>query len=206
MELAIACVMKSGGDYSPDWVYKLRAGLERGGLGHLPFFCFSDRDDLNCNTVQLEVGLPGWWSKLELFRLNTYYDWLYFDLDMVVTGDLRPLEKICRDSPNAIMLRDFYRHQELASGMMFIPEAIKREVWPGFLARKEHYMKESHGDQEVIADLLPNAVSMWQDKAPGLVKSYKGDNCAERGPQGASVVMFHGQPRPNAVQHEWMQW
>lgn len=204
--LAIACVMKSGGSYSPEWVYKLRAGLERGGLGKLPFFCFTDRDDILANTVLLEHDLPGWWSKMELFRLNTFYDWLYFDLDLVVTGPLGDLERAARSAVNAIMLRDLYFPQRLASGVMFIPDALKQEVWPKFLADKDKLIDENHGDQEVIASLLPEAVSIWQDLCPGKIISYKAGKVAEKGPQGSSLVVFHGSPKPNEVQHPWMKW
>ena len=205
MSLAIACVLKSGGDFSPVWVYKLKEALKRGGLGHLPFFCFSDRDDLMVNTVALEADLPGWWSKMELFRLNVPYDWLYFDLDMVQTGSFS-LGYVASRSPNAIMLRDFYYPQKLASGLMYIPHDRKIDVWPGFLASRDRWIKESPGDQEVISELLPPAVGIWQDHLPGLIRSYKADECGAKGPQGAGLVMFHGKPRPNEVKHKWLNW
>jgi len=206
MKLAIACVLKSGGDFNHEWVYKLRRGLMRGGLGSLPFFTFTDCPDIIGNAIKLETNLPGWWSKMELFRLNIPYDWLYFDLDMVVTGDISCLVDIAKRSPNAIMLRDMFYPQYLASGMMYIPHSCKISVWPGFLAKRKEWMKEKRGDQEAIAQLLPRATGIWQDQVPGLIKSYKADDCRRKGPQGASIVMFHGKPRPNEVKHNWMTW
>ena len=48
----IACVLKSGGDFLP---------AEE-------FICLTDLD-LDCQTLALDHDWPGWWSKIELFRL-----------------------------------------------------------------------------------------------------------------------------------------
>src|SRR5262245_61940013 len=83
--LTIACVLKSGGIYDATWVARLRDGVAR----HLPlthrFVCLSDVE-VPCERIPLEHDWPGWWAKVELFKLKAPV--LFFDLDTAIVGDL----------------------------------------------------------------------------------------------------------------------
>ena len=57
-------------------------------------------------TIPLQHDWPGWFAKFELFRPDIEGDLLYFDIDTVITGDLKQLEV-----GQTTMLSDFYHPQ-----------------------------------------------------------------------------------------------
>jgi hypothetical protein len=93
--MIVICVYKSGGDFTAEHVSALRAGLDRYMPCSFSFWCLTDRPfevmDVADKVIQLGHDLPGWWSKIELFR--PIYDVgqtvIYFDLDVMV---LKPLD------------------------------------------------------------------------------------------------------------------
>src|SRR6478609_2567748 len=113
--LTVACVLKSGGIYDATWVERLRAGVKR----HLPlehrFVCLSDVD-VPCERIPLEYNWPGWWSKLEAFRLPGPV--IYFDLDTAIVGDLSEIVARTDLWGGFTILEDFYRNKGYGSGVM----------------------------------------------------------------------------------------
>ena len=92
MRIVCVCV----GDRYPDkWVYRLRRMVTRHLPGRHEFICFSDREIPGVKTLPAILPHAGWWSKMSLFQpgvlpgLN-----LYFDLDVVITGDISALAEI----------------------------------------------------------------------------------------------------------------
>lgn len=196
----VACVLKSGGCYDAEDVAHLRCGISQ----HLPgarFVCFSDVQ-VPCERIPLRQDWPGWWSKMSLFDPDLCQDdLLYFDLDTMITG---PLADIAA-TPGPAILRDFYRPQGLQSSVMKIPHSAKLTIWKGFCADPVWHMDrcstpDKWGDQGFIEEhWLLNSVR-WQDAHPGRFVSYKVDNLHINGvPAGASVVVFHGQPKPRDI-------
>lgn len=213
-------------EYRADDVARLVRGLRRNLSEHqqVELVCFTDAQNevdrlmLPVQSVPLVKGWPGWWSKIELFRRIGPV--LYFDLDTVIVGRIDPLLDALRELPpfEFLMLNGFYR-PDLCSGIM---------GWTGdFAWLQEAFAKDGgrsayRGDQEWIRAALSNRgvhVRRWQSAVPGLICSYKVDVLGEkktarvrppysdRGvPKGASVVCFHGKPRPRDVspQPAWM--
>lgn len=194
--LTVACVLKSGGIYDATWVARLRDGVKR----HLPidhrFVCLSDVD-VPCERIPLENGWPGWWSKMELYRLEGPV--LAVDLDTAIVGDLLDVAAIARSEP-LVMLRDFYRLGEgLGSGMIAWNDTDLSAIclYETFLADAGKWMAAlgSRGDQGFVeeAAFLPG-ITRWQDALPGQVVSYK-VHCRGGIPAGARVVCLHGRPK-----------
>lgn len=184
MSFKVATVLRSGGEYKPEHVYRLQRMC-----GDEPFVCLSDTA-LRCETIPLRHNWPGWWAKLELFAPWVEGDLLYFDLDTTVLH-LPPI-------PNrSAVLRDFTRPETIGSGMMFLKAEDRAAVWGAFVADPARHMAECRtparwGDQGFIAPFFKDALR-WQDFA--RVYSYK-VHCRQRVPQDAEVVCFHGKPRP----------
>lgn len=199
----IACVLKSGGDYGPADVEKLKAHLDV----HLPkaeLVCFSDFDPaaLPCRTIALEHDWPGWWSKLELFNPAHRGCWHYLDLDMVPVGDLSDFAAIRQ----VAIMRDVYRPDGLQSAAMVIPQAAKAEIWKAFTGDPEANMQactvrySKWGDQGFLEGFWLDKAKRLQDLLPGQIVSYKANRIAASGvPEGARLVAFHGRPRPHEV-------
>lgn len=188
MGLTVACVLRSGGDFKPEHVDRLRRKVDR------PFVCLTDTDVV-CESIPLKYGWPGWWSKMELFRPDIDGDLLYFDLDTIIVGGL---ESFCELS-RLTMLSDFHVPDRIASGVMFLPKVDRGYVWDSWMKDPTGHMRRqgSRGDQGFLQDLWSGAPERFQDKVPGQVVSYK-VHVQETGtiPDNARVMCFHGKPRP----------
>ena len=167
---------------------------------HLPgaeIICLSDVP-VPVQRIPLEHGWPGWWSKLELFRPDIEGDLLFMDLDTSIVGNLSDIASVDR----LTLLRDFYRPNGLGSGLMFLPERDRAMIWREWLKMPQGWMRlhKRGGDQAFLERFWLGKAARWQAIRPGQVVSYKADNIALHGvPTGASVVCFHGRPRPWAV-------
>jgi hypothetical protein len=221
-QLKIALVLRSGGDYSADDVRTIVAQLPAGA----EILCFTDipfvMDGVTCvNLSNPYRGVKGWWAKMDLFRPDITDDLLYFDLDTVITGDIKKLLKISSDK--MVMLTDFYHPQYLMSSVMFIPNAAKKAVWDTFWREPQRHIQEctitkKWGDQGFIRGVIGDC-PRFQDLYPGWFVSYKADVVKvgespyaterySRGngelPTGTRVVIFHGKPRPRDCGESWV--
>lgn len=183
MSITVACVLRSGGAYTPEYVQRLKDGVDRHLTGHR-FVCLSDVD-VPCDRMPLERKWPGWWAKVELLKLTGRV--LYLDLDTVIVGDLT---EIAEHPHRFTMLSDFYRPHLPASGVM---------AWDGdyshiFRGYGHGQKYGGHGDQGYIGGSVE--ADRFQDLFPGQIVSRK--QRAKRNPN-ERIVCFHGQPRPHEV-------
>ena len=191
--LDIVCV-KQGRKYTAQYVNTLRDMVQR----NLPasfegrFLCFTDDPaGVECETRPLPAGVTGWWSKLYLFdacRGRT----LYFDLDTLIVG---PLDDIAAYDGSFAILRDFYRPDGMQSSVMAWNGDFSR-IWQAWLDAGRPLL--SGGDQEWVEQQI-GQVDIWQDMHPGVFASFKGSRCWFGPAAGASVIVFHGEPRPHQV-------
>lgn len=206
--LRVACVLKMGGDYGPQQVAALRAGVRRWLTLPHEFVCLTDHPAVEADVVlPLERGWPGWWSKIELFDQFRTGDTLYFDLDTIITGPLNGLALGHRFT----VLENFWSADRIGSGMMAWRGNLS-PLFQKFVMRPEHYMREYRtterwGDQGFIFRHTPVPLDRWQRLQPGRVVSFK-LHCRKVGrvPEGAAVVCFHGKPRPwsmSATERAW---
>lgn len=196
----VACVLRSGGRYCPEWVAKLRDGVAA-HMGAHRFVCLSDVG-VPCERIPLLHGWPGWWSKCELLRPGIFEGpVLYLDLDCIVTG---PLDDLVSDGP-LTMCDDFLRPGLHNSSVMswhgdysHIYEAMRRDpecVMAAYTRRKDKRI----GDQAFIEDqVTPETVPA------GRIVSYR-VSARHEVPEGASVVAFHGNPKPDSA-GGWVRW
>jgi hypothetical protein len=199
--LKVACVLKASKEYGVDYVENLRDGIAK----HLPgssFVCLSDID-VPCERIALKHDWPGWWSKMELLAPWIEGDLLYFDLDTIIVGDLSSVASV----KWLTLLSDFYSPNRLASGVMFLPERERNAAWEIWRKEPEAHMRAAggHGDGDFFDKLWRGKAARWQDILPGQIVSYKAhvrkaQSTMDSGngsiPASASVVCFHGSPRP----------
>lgn len=188
----ILTVLRAGGEYRPEHVDRIRRQCAEHAPG-VEFRCLTDGDGLS-------HGWPGWWSKMEAFRLSGPV--LYLDLDTTVRGPLQPLLDAAA-AHDFIALRDFNPHmRDMGSGLMAWRGDL-RWLYQRFAAAPDTAMASCQsrrwfGDQGFIdRNIGPRAY--WQDLLPGAVVSYK-KHCRAGVPDGARVVCYHGKPRPWEVE------
>lgn len=203
MTAAVVLVLRSGGPYVVDDVHRLADQCEA-WLPGARVICLSDVPVAPVARVPLDYDWPGWWAKMELYRPDLLGDFLFLDLDTIVRGPLDPFARLGR----LALLRDFYRNGQrgkpdgLGSGLMFLPEQDRGAIWRAWSAAPAIAMQQCgiYGDQRFLERHWLKTAARLQDLLPGQVASYKASTAEER--QAASVVCFHGKPKPRDV--GWM--
>lgn len=208
--ITIMCVLKSGGDFTVDYVVRLQNMIARNTTVPYKFICLTDMEipsDI-CENVKLKHNYNRQWSKIELFRpdITEAGRIIYLGLDIVVTGNI---DNILTATGDFIALKPWNkRNQKLglcASGLMaFRNNGAFSFIYDQF--KTEDIGKYPKGDQEYISGALAanhkNPV-FWQDIVNGIY-SYK-RQCRQGIPGNARVVCFHGRPRPHQVDVSWVK-
>jgi hypothetical protein len=161
----------------------------------------------------------GWWYKLQLFNpVHHAGPLLYFDLDVVITGNL---DWIWQRSPTHFWaVKDFkylWRSTSvgLNSSVMWWDTRHYGHVWDSFSTLNlEKIMSIYHGDQDYISSVIPqdqlrffdtNRVLSWRWQC--LDGGYNFQKKCHLSPgtgtqftANASILVFHGNPKPSEVQ------
>lgn len=207
--LTVACVLRSGGEFKPSHVAHLRDGVARNLRMAHRFVCLTDMS-VDCEMVPLRNNWPKWWPKLELFHPDMPRPVLYFDLDTLTVGELNSIALGHRFT----VLENFWAQDRIGSGMMAW-DCDLSSIYNAFAKAPQRFMREyvtqeKWGDQGFIKAHTPVEPERWQRKHPGKVVSYKG-HCRPGVPmkspaivppyipEGASVICYHGKPRPWAT-------
>jgi hypothetical protein len=206
--MRVACVMRSGGAYSLDWVWKLAAGLVR----HTPaaqLVCLTDLVAEPCTERGVIIEpLPGpwggWWSKMSLWGPHFYEPGLtlFLDLDTVIVGDVSPFFDYAGD---LAMMRDFnLREHREVTGKPAIGSAVV--VWRGdamgpvyraFVKdpaaairahprRMDHFIRRHLPPCEYVQDLWPGLIGSAKNRFAGWLPGP---------PAGAALLCTWGKPR-----------
>jgi len=212
-------------DYPAEYVKRLARDVAKNL--HMPylFVCLADeRPPAAC--LPLRHKWPGWWAKMEIYRLNG--PCLYFDLDTVIVGDITPLARSVMESDTDIsLLRGFFENEAQTGIAGWNGNII--DIYKSFLSaslqgswRPESTLSPSflseggrfRGDADWLRRHLTDfdfTYSYIQDHTPG-VTSYKwlrrkGGGMVGPLPDDVRVVCFHGNPRPHEVAHlePWMK-
>jgi hypothetical protein len=208
--LTVLCVLRSGGpDFTPDYVHRLRNGVERHmrGKPHR-FVCISDVP-VDCERIELTESYPGWWSKIAMFRPGVITGpTLYLDLDSVIVNRLDPVENISFDFA---MLSILGKGEKLGnSGAMWFRKPFPH-VYERFAEKPDYWIKYHQdnarnrymGDQAYISDQFAE-IPKLHEALPNFFRSFKYDKCQTAVPAGCSVVCFGGKPRPHEVTTGWV--
>lgn len=207
----VACVLKSGGVYTAEWVAKLQRGVARHLSTPHRFVCFSDVD-VPCERIRLAHDWHGWWPKIEMFRQPFDDAVLYLDLDTVVVGSL---DAIAAYPHEFTMAHEYWRPHLLCSTAMawrgdysHLYDAFVRD--PAFHSRFYDAVLPGGrvGDQAFIEDVFAvrgETPDTFRDLfGERSIASYKVHNCQDAPPADAAVVAFHGQPKPHQIQNGWV--
>lgn len=225
--IKIVCVLRSGGPYDLKYVLRLRSAVRRHLSVPHAFYCLSDLNGGGPNQVpprmiaegirpiRLLSDWPGWWSKMEVFKILGPV--LYFDLDTVLTGHIDSLCDAVQSLNGRVLVLRGFRHGDVASGIMawdgdmsWVTEKFVEGQHRAQFVDIKHALRmrlNGHiyrGDQDWLANLfekMETPLVYVQDVFNG-VHSYK-RHIAKR--QDASllphtrVVCFHGRPRPHEL-------
>jgi 2-polyprenyl-3-methyl-5-hydroxy-6-metoxy-1,4-benzoquinol methylase len=207
-KITIACVLKSGGDYTIEYVKRLMNMIARNTTIPYNFVCLSDININFCDSVKFSQDYGGWWSKIELFKSGVIKSEraIYFDLDSIILANIDDLLEIRQEF---VALKPWNKRNQknglCASGMM----AWENNNTFSFLYN-QFSVKDTHrfpvGDQEYISKMLAENEKkpvFFQDIYKGIF-SYKRNFRRGLPPIDAKVICFHGKPRLHNIRDKWV--
>jgi len=199
------CVL-NGGKYRDCDVHILREMVENNLNQPHRFRCLADREISGVDTFIPDEQWPGWWAKLTLFRYTTG-PCLYLDLDTVIVGNLDRLLSNTLSMPANWAQSG---HGGCQSSVMSW-DGDYAHIADAFDLEKLHTPENGNcgaygdqrlwGDQEFITHLLGDPGKTV--KPMDHIYSYK-YHCRGGLPEAASVICFHGEPKPNQVNDVWV--
>lgn len=219
-----ACLIH-GTAYSWDYVDRLYNMLTRHLSAGIRFHVYTESSRavpthmIKHELKDLKISGPrkAWWYKLQLFNHKHHRGpMLYFDLDTVITDNI---DWITHQSLDYFWApRDFKRlwrpsHNGINSSVMWWDTGKFEDVWQTF--RQQDFgmtQRRYPGDQDFLSDVIVPARRRFLDEQ--LIRSWKWEcvdgawnfrtrkyNNPGTGTKldGASVLIFHGQPNPADV-------
>lgn len=200
-ELTVACVYKPGSGFTDEYVTRLRDNVAKFCAAPHRFMCLSTRAVPGVECEPLKRDRKGWWNKLELFRKGLFDGpVVYLDLDTILVDDVTDIFMY----PHRFTALTNFKRGGVASGFLAWDARqdlshLDDEFEPHMAADYEKSW-DRWGDQGWIADRVGVPIALTGDLFPGRFVSFKWDVRRQgRIPAAASVVMFHGRPRPHEV-------
>lgn len=191
-EVKVFCV-NVGDKYSIEYVYKLKAAIERHLSYSHKFFVYTDQPKNYPFSIKAEYDLETWWNKLLVFE-NTG-PCLYFDLDTIVHGSL---DKLVQDTFH--MVNPSWKNPNKAKfledrpdlGTAYANSSVmawqdSREILEHFLEDPEWYVFRYHGDDRYL-----HHEHEYKTFDEGLIYSYRNNNFNIK--LDHSVALFHQKP------------
>lgn len=181
--------------YNEEWVEKLYRGFRRNLTVPFEFVCFVDymRDFAEPAIQQhrLTTTNPDYGCFTEPYRLNV--PMILVGLDTIVVRNIDHLADYCMKGHKVALPRDPYQPARSINGVALVPAGQRRifDWWRG------------ENDMEWLRSFP------WQpmdDIFPGEVLSLKFHDVRRKGLQEASIVYFHGEPKPPSLGHlDWIR-
>jgi hypothetical protein len=224
-EVHCACVIH-GDAY--DWIYveRLYRMVSRNISAQLVFHVFTEHDrsvppHMVKHCLEPWPGVAGpkraWWYKLQMFDPRHWSgDLLYFDLDVVIVNDIT--WAVQESTEQFWAVRDFRylqrsTHWGINSSMMWWNVAKFAWVWEKFSTDMSSIIQQFPGDQDFLQSVIAvkdlrlfdtdQVVSWrWQCLDGGWdfrTRTHLIPGQGTRVPNGASVLAFHGRPKPHEV-------
>lgn len=207
----IAC-MKWGTKYGPGYANVLLAMLNRFMTSPFRLICFTDDPDGLDPAMETrplpEVPIPPGspergWNKLGLFHPDIDLPAepvLFLDLDVVITGSMDVFFEV----PGEFRISNDWDWRKPGVGnssvFRFVP-GTQDHIWTRFHDDPESARNSVRNEQEYVSKTARD-LAFWPDP---LCRSYK-RHCLPRGflkafrkprlPEGARVLIFHGDPKP----------
>jgi hypothetical protein len=210
-----------GDKYGSGYVGRLRSMLKRHGEPDAPFIVLTDKPTTASAFCDLAIdikglGLKSWWAKMALFSpsIRGWGHSIYFDLDTVIVGSLKPLMAL--DVPFGICA-NFTRAAgnkqwpcTYGSCCMVFDAYWGSEVWAAFEKDRAEIMRKAgkYGDQFAIEMLAhPAEVTILQEHLPKFFFTGYRDLIQYRDepPPGCAVVVFAGTQKPSNCTTPWVR-
>ncbi len=208
--LNFVVVYRTGGDFVADDVHALKTQVSRNLTIPHKFICLSDEDFEfpGVEVIPLEKKYPGWWSIMEAFRIVGPVVFTGLD-DLIVDNIDRAgeLALACDEDIFYMTRPQIYarrKGEKYCSGVM-IWNGDWSWIYTKFNRSPKKYMEKFIKEQRFTTDALDRKkvdVRLFQDYFTGFY-SYKNECPGGIPPEDATIVAFHGRPRPKQCHKPW---
>lgn len=214
--------MKWGTLYPADYVNKLYGMVRRNTLGSLRFVCLTDdpagvREEvecLPCPTVALPPPFNNTgWRKIVLWAETLpgmEGDWLFLDLDVIVTGSLDAFFEFAPEQSFVVMQNWTQKGQGIGNTSVFRFRAGAHPYIHDRLVPEFQTILAQHRNEQIYISRTVSEMKFWPDAWCALFKVHCVPPMPQRWwkapvvPEGARVIAFPGVPNPHeAVQGLW---
>ena len=174
------------------------------------FCCITDQKVYGVECVQEQCSYPAWWQKIGVFRPRFVSGpAILCDLDMVFVGSLDWVGDYLNADLAAIENWGSRKHEgplyedEISSAFMIWSGNGATDAIFELFSEADIRRLSPHGDQTFITEVMRGKITHIPQER---ICSFK-RHCRDVGgpPQAASVVAFHGTPRPHEVADEWVR-
>lgn len=196
--------------FNAAWVYKLRNMVKK-TTQSVDFVCLSNVPEKlpGIKVIALAECLPGWWSKLEIFKPGQFPDnsrVLNLDLDLLVMKDITPL----MEHPGTLAIgtsvgpfnKTVKRGSHMAGVFAFTPGDLTRSIWQSFSDDPGKNMAKYRGDGRFM-DLFSDKFTRYPD---GWITKLR--FCPGHGERpDPNAIIIHCMPDKNNVaakKHDWI--
>lgn len=195
----LASVYKPGNGFTAEYVYRLRDAVAKHCAVPHRFVCLTNEKLNEIETLPLVKKWHGFWNKVELFRKGLFDGPVrYLDLDTLIRSDISDILM----HPHEFTVGTNWKHPE-SIGSAFLAWDGQEDLDYLFqqcnAGRAHEYTAWARfGDQGFLQDYLRRPFVRIDDIFPGRVVSFK-YHCKVKVPEDASIIAFHGLPRPHQV-------
>lgn len=216
--------MKWGTPYGPEYVNRLFAMVRANTTGELRFVCLTDNADgvrdevecLPCDTIDFppphnmrpwrKINL--WASSEKLFGLTG--DWLFLDLDVVVTNSIDALFEYKPEASFVVMYNWTRPGKDIGNTSCFRYKiGTHQYIYDKIMNDPMFYIKK-YGIEQTYISAEISEINFWPDDWVRLFKLHAVPNWPLRFfksptiPDGCRVLAFPGDPNPpEAIRGEW---
>jgi len=200
--------------YSPEWVDRLVAGIERNSIQRNTFFCLVDRDDYsfreNVTPILLKDKIEGWSPMMECFRPEICDGTrMVLGLDTIITGSIEHILEW--DDGECGLLDDPFAKDKLCNGIGIYKQSTINRFWHLWKNRERLFINNELYYNGAISEMaflrIVAADSHRLNRIfPNEICSYKAHwkvNTKQR--QDARIVYFHGNPKPPNIEQELLE-
>lgn len=159
MKINVITVLKSGPEWIPEYVIKLKKAVDKFLTFEHEFYCISDVDIPGVKVLPM-IPIDAWgvWAKPQLFRkdLNLTENCLYIDLDTIICNSLDKFVTEC--SPHKFLMSSCPWKGPISCSALMWWNGDYSFIWDRFLTRPiaewhEKYQSiEKYVDQGFISD------------------------------------------------------
>lgn len=177
--------------YDETWVERLFRGVERNLTVPFRFVCFTDRERVFTEPVEVEylrAPEPCYATCIEPYRLGE--PMILMGLDTVIVGNIDHLAEHCMTAGKIALPRDPYRPNIACNGVALVPAGMQR-------------IAETHRGENDMDWVRSFPHDYIDDLWPGHVVSYK-VHARICGIDGARIVYFHGLEKPHEISEDWI--